>query len=230
MNFEVLTLFPRSLEPFFASSIIGRACEKGVISVNCTDIRDYTLDKHRKVDDAPYGGGYGMVMMCQPAIDCIRAVKSRLKGSVRTVYMSPQGALFDQEKAKELLQYDNLILLCGHYEGIDERIIELEIDEEISTGNYVLTGGELPAATVVDCVSRMVEGVLPDKECFEKESLQNGLLEHAQYTRPRVFEGLSVPDVLINGNHALQEEWKKRQSLERTAAKRPDLLDGHTGE
>ncbi|MBO4277338.1 MAG: tRNA (guanosine(37)-N1)-methyltransferase TrmD [Clostridia bacterium] len=224
MNFEVLTLFPGMLEPVFGSSIIGRAREKGIISVTCTDIRDYTQDKHRKVDDAPYGGGYGMIMMCQPAVDCIRAVKSRIKGSARVIYMSPQGALFDQNKARELLQYDNLILLCGHYEGIDERIIDLEVDEEISVGNYVLTGGELPAAIVVDCVSRLIEGVLPSPECFEKESLQNGLLEHAQYTRPRVYEGLEVPEVLINGNHALQEEWKQNQSRARTGKKRPDLL------
>ena len=225
MNFEVLTLFPDSLKPIFSSSIIGRACEKGLISVNCTDIRDYTLDKHRKVDDTPYGGGYGMVMMCQPAVDCIRAAKARCGGRVRTVYMSPQGALFDQAKAHELLEYDSLILLCGHYEGIDERIIELEIDEELSVGNYVLTGGELPAAIVVDCVSRMVPGVLPAPECYTEESLQNGLLEHAQYTRPRVFEGLAVPEVLINGNHALQQKWKLEQSLIRTAEKRPDLME-----
>lgn len=225
MNFEVLTLFPHSLTPIFSSSIVGRAREKGIIGVNCTDIRDYTLDKHRKVDDTPYGGGYGMVMMCQPAVDCIRDVKSRCTGSTRVIYMSPQGALFTQDTAKRLLEYDNLILLCGHYEGIDERIIELEVDEEISVGNYVLTGGELPAAIVVDAVSRLVEGVLPSPECFEQESLTDGLLEHPQYTRPRVFEGLEVPEVLINGNHALQREWKYRQSLARTREKRPDLLE-----
>lgn len=225
MNFEVLTLFPRSLEPVFSASILGRASAKGVISVNCTDIRDYTLDKHRRVDDAPYGGGYGMVMMCQPVVDCIRAVKSRLSGSTRVIYMSPQGSLFDQKKAEELTRYDNLILLCGHYEGIDERIIELEVDEELSVGNYVLTGGELPAAIVVDCVSRLIDGVLPSPECYSEESLQNGLLEHAQYTRPRVFEGLSVPEVLINGDHAKQRRWKEEQSLIRTEAKRPDLME-----
>ena len=225
MNFEVLTLFPRSLEPIFASSIIGRAVNKGVISVKCTDIRDYTLDKHRKVDDAPYGGGYGMVMMCQPVVDCIRAVKSRISGSTRVIYMSPQGSLFDQKKAEELTKYDNLILLCGHYEGIDERIIELEVDEEISVGDYVLTGGELPAAIVVDCVSRLIDGVLPASECYSEESLQNGLLEHAQYTRPRVFEGLEVPEVLINGDHAKQRRWKEEQSIQRTERKRPDLLE-----
>ncbi len=225
MNFEVLTLFPDSLKPIFGSSIIGRAVNKGVISVNCTDIRDYTKDKHRKVDDAPYGGGYGMVMMCQPVVDCIRAVKSRLSGSTRVIYMSPQGSLFNQKKAEELTKYDNLILLCGHYEGIDERIIELEVDEEISVGDYVLTGGELPAAIVVDCVSRLIDGVLPSSECYSEESLQNGLLEHAQYTRPRVFEGLEVPEVLINGDHAKQRRWKEEQSRIRTEMKRPDLME-----
>lgn len=230
MKFCVLTLFPDSLEPIFSSSIIGRAREKGIITVECTDIRDYTEDKHCKVDDAPYGGGYGMVMMCQPAVDCIRDVKSRCQGSTRVIYMSPQGALFDQKKAEELKKYDNLILLCGHYEGIDERIIDLEVDEELSVGNYVLTGGELPAAIVVDSVSRTIDGVLPSPACFKEESLQNGLLEHAQYTRPRVFEGLSVPEVLINGNHKKQEEWKMDQSIARTAEKRPDLLENNNGE
>ncbi len=225
MNFEVLTLFPRSLEPIFSSSILGRASDKGLINITCTDIRDYTLDKHRRVDDAPYGGGYGMVMMCQPVVDCIRAVKSRLTGTSRVIYMSPQGALLTQKKAEELTEYDNLILLCGHYEGIDERIIELEVDEELSVGNYVLTGGELPAAIVVDCVSRLIDGVLPSSECYSEESLQNGLLEHAQYTRPRVFEGLEVPEVLINGDHAKQRRWKEEQSLIRTEKKRPDLLE-----
>lgn len=224
MNFEVLTLFPDSLEPIFASSIIGRAAEKGIISVKCTDIRDYTKDKHRRVDDSPYGGGYGMVMMCQPVVDCIRAVKARCEGTARVVYMSPQGTLFNQKKAEELKQYDNLILLCGHYEGIDERIIELEVDEELSVGNYVLTGGELPAAIVVDCVSRLIDGVLPAPECYSEESLQNGLLEHPQYTRPRVFEGLEVPEVLLNGNHAKQTAWKREESILRTEKKRPDLI------
>lgn len=224
MNFEVLTLFPHSLEPIFSSSILGRAEAKGAISIKCTDIRDYTKDKHRRVDDSPYGGGYGMVMMCQPVVDCIRSVKSRLTGSTRVIYMSPQGSLFDQKKAEELTQYDNLILLCGHYEGIDERIIELEVDEELSVGNYVLTGGELPAAIVVDCVSRLIDGVLPSPECYSEESLQNGLLEHGQYTRPHVFEGLEVPEVLIGGDHAKQRKWKEEQSRMRTERKRPDLL------
>ncbi|MBO4501767.1 MAG: tRNA (guanosine(37)-N1)-methyltransferase TrmD [Clostridia bacterium] len=224
MNFEILTLFPDMLRPFFELSVIGRAAEKGAVSVNLTDIRDYTLDKHRKVDDAPYGGGYGMVMTCQPAVDCIRAVKSRLKGSVRTVYMSPQGKLLDHAKARELASYDNLIIFCGHYEGVDERIIELEIDEEISIGDYVLTGGELPAAVLTDCVCRFIDGVLPSSECYENESIADGLLEYPQYTKPRVYEGLEVPEVLISGHHANIEKWKREISLERTAAKRPDLL------
>ena len=225
MHFEVLTLFPEALEPFFSSSILGRAVERGVIEIRCTDIRDYTKDKHRRVDDTPYGGGYGMVLMCQPAVDCIRAVRGRLSGRTRVIYLSPQGALFDQKKAEALTEYDNLILLCGHYEGIDERIITLEVDEELSVGDYVLTGGELPAAVVVDAVSRLVDGVLPASECYRDESLQDGLLEHPQYTRPRVFEGLEVPEVLVNGNHALQKQWKRQQRSERTRAKRPDLLE-----
>lgn len=228
MRFEVLTLFPEMLTGVFESSIIGRARQAGLISVACTDIRSYTKDKHRRVDDTPYGGGFGMVMQCQPVVDCIRDVKSRLSGSTRVVYMSPQGRLFDNKVVKELAQYDNLVLLCGHYEGIDERIIELEVDEELSVGNYVLTGGELPAAIVVDAVARTVDGVLPDAECFEDESLEGGLLEYPQYTRPRVFEGLEVPQVLLNGNHAEIAKWRTAQSIKRTVEKRPDLLDKDT--
>ncbi len=225
MNFEVLTLFPDALTPFFASSIIGRGIAAGYISVNCTDIRDYSKDRHRRVDDAPYGGGFGMIMACQPVVDCVRDVRSRLSGSTRVIYMSPQGSLLTQSKALELAKYDNLILLCGHYEGMDERAIELVVDEELSIGDYVLTGGELPAATVVDCVARLIPGVLPSSKCYEDESIASGMLEYPQYTRPRVFEGLEVPEVLINGHAAKQAEWKRQQSLERTRKKRPDLLD-----
>lgn len=226
MRFEVLTLFPEMLKGVFASSILGRAAAAGILEINCTNIRDYTKDKHRRVDDTPYGGGYGMIMACQPVVDCIRAVKAQLpEGKTRVIYLSPQGKVFHQQKAKELTEYDHLILLCGHYEGIDERIIELEIDEEISVGDYVLTGGELPAAIVVDAVSRLIDGVLPSPECYENESLQDNLLEHAQYTRPRVFEGLEVPEVLFNGNHAKQIQWKRVQMEKRTKEKRPDLLD-----
>ena len=213
------------LKGFVSSSVIGRAIEKGIISVNLTDIRDFTLDKHRRTDDTPYGGGFGMVMTCQPAVDCIRAVKSRLEGSVRTVYLSPQGSLFDHRKAVELSGYDNLILFCGHYEGIDERIIRLEIDEEISIGDYVLTGGELPAAVVTDGVARLIDGVLPDRICHEEESIASGLLEYPQYTKPRVFEGLEVPEILLSGHHANIEKWRKEQAYQRTLEKRPDLLE-----
>ncbi len=223
MNFEILTLFPEMLTGFFSQSIVDRAVKKGLISVNLTNIRDYTKDKHKKVDDAPYGGGYGMIMTCRPAVDAIRAVKDGLKGSVKTVYLTPQGSLFNHAKAKELSAFDNIILFCGHYEGIDERIIALEIDEEISIGDYVLTGGELPAAVVTDCVSRLIDGVLPSPDCHEDESIASGLLEYPQYTKPRVFEGLEVPEILFSGHHANIESWRKEQSLLRTREKRPDL-------
>ena len=208
MHYEILTLFPDMLDNYFNTSIIGRARAKGIFTLNTNDIRAYTKDKHRRVDDSPYGGGFGLVMACQPIVDCIRAVKSNLKGSVRTIYFSPQGSLFTQQKAKELLQYDNLILLCGHYEGIDERVIECEIAAEI----------------VVDATARLLEGVLKDPECYEKESLSDGLLEYPQYTRPRFFEGLEVPEVLVNGNHAEIRKWQAEQSLLRTRRKRPDLI------
>ena len=214
------------LEGFFSESILGRAQESGVIRVRCTDIRDYTRNKHRRVDDTPYGGGYGMVLACQPVVDCLRAVKSRLTGSVHTVYLSPQGGLFNHKKARELAGYDNLILLCGHYEGVDERILELEVDEELSVGDYVLTGGELPAAIVVDAVARLVDGVLPSSEVHDDESIVTGLLEYPQYTRPRVFEGLAVPEVLLGGDHEEIRKWR----LERTLEKRPELLELLKGE
>ena len=227
MIFEILTLFPAMMEAIFSESIIGRAREAGAVEICCTDIRSFSKNKHRKVDDTPYGGGYGMVMTCQPAVDCIRFVKQKQPETcrTRTIYLSPQGKVLTQEKAKELCAYDRLILLCGHYEGIDERIIDLEIDEEISAGDYVLTGGELPAAILVDCVSRMQDGVLANSQCYEKESLSDGLLEHPQYTKPRVFEGLAVPEVLVNGHHALQENWKREQAIQRTKEKRPDLWE-----
>ena len=222
MNFEVLTLFPAMLEGFFSESIL--------IRVRCTDIRDYTRNKHRRVDDTPYGGGYGMVLACQPVVDCLRAVKSRLTGSVHTVYLSPQGGLFNHKKARELAGYDNLILLCGHYEGVDERILELEVDEELSVGDYVLTGGELPAAIVVDAVARLVDGVLPSSEGHDDESIVTGLLEYPQYTRPRVFEGLAVPEVLLGGDHEEIRKWRLARAFERPLEKRPELLELLKGE
>ena len=230
MNFEILTLFPAMLEGFFSESILGRARESGAVRVACTDIRAYTRNKHRRVDDTPYGGGYGMVLACQPVVDCLRAVKSRLTGSVRTIYLSPQGGLFTHRKAKELASYDNLVLLCGHYEGVDERILELEVDEELSVGDYVLTGGELPAAIVVDAVARLVDGVLPAAEVHADESIVTGLLEYPQYTRPRVFEGRAVPDVLLGGDHEEIRKWRLARAFERTLEKRPELLELLKGE
>ena len=212
------------LEGFFSESILGRARESGAVRVACTDIRAYTRNKHRRVDDTPYGGGYGMVLACQPVVDCLRAVKSRLTGSVRTIYLSPQGGLFTHRKAKELASYDNLVLLCGHYEGVDERILELEVDEELSVGDYVLTGGELPAAIVVDAVARLVDGVLPAAEVHADESIVTGLLEYPQYTKPALWHGREVPEILMNGNHAKIERWRREASLKNTYEKRPELL------
>ena len=225
MNFEVLTLFPAMLEGFFSESILGRAQESGAIRVRCTDIRDYTRNKHRRVDDTPYGGGYGIVLACQPVVDCLCAVKSRLTGSVHTVYLSPQGGLFNHKKARELAGYDNLILLCGHYEGVDQRAIDAVVDEELSLGDFVLTGGELAAMAVCDAVVRYVPGVLGSSDSTEEESFTGGLLEYPQYTRPRVFEGAETPEVLLNGDHAKIRAWRRQQSLLITAKVRPDLFE-----
>lgn len=224
MRFDILTIFPDMLKGILYESVIGRACKSGLIEINFHNIRDYSLDKHKKTDDIPYGGGFGMVMTPQPSTDCINAVKNTCKGNARTIYMSPRGRVFNQQIAKELCSYDNIIILCGHYEGLDQRVIDSCIDEELSIGDYVLTGGEMPAAVVVDAVSRLVPGVLKDNECFEKESIASGLLEHPQYTRPPIFNGLCVPEVLMGGNHALIDEWKRKKSLELTLKKRPDLL------
>ena len=212
------------LEGFFSESILGRARESGAVRVACTDIRAYTRNKHRRVDDTPYGGGYGMVLACQPVVDCLRAVKSRLTGSVRTIYLSPQGGLFTHRKAKELASYDNLVLLCGHYEGVDERFIEECVDEEISLGDFVLTGGEIAAMAVTDAVCRLIPGVLADEECFTGESHWDGLLEYPQYTRPDVWEGREVPPILRSGVDREIACWRRKKMLERTMDKRPELF------
>jgi len=224
MNYHILTLFPEMVLDGLNTSIIGRAVDKGLISIEAINIRDYSKDKHRRVDDTPYGGGKGMLMSAPTVCDCHRAVLAGLKGSVHTVYMSPKGKLFDQKKAKELMKYDNLVIICGHYEGVDSRAIDLVADEEISIGNFVVTGGEIPACLVVDAVSRMCDGVLAGNECFENESLYYGLLECPQYTKPAEYMGLKVPDVLQNGNHAEIEKWRRKSALEETKKKRPDLL------
>ena len=225
MRIDILTLFPEMCRAVFSESILGRAIGKGVIEVYARDIRDYTLDKHNRVDDTPYGGGMGMLMQAQPIYDCWQALCEELGKKPHLIYLSPQGQTLTQQRARELSQMDNLVLLCGHYEGIDERVLEEIVDEEISLGDYVLTGGELPALVLTDCVARMVPGVLPNEEAFSQESHYDGLLEHPQYTKPYEWNGKTVPEVLISGHHANIEKWKREQSLLRTWQRRPDLLD-----
>ena len=224
MHFKVLTLFPETIAPYVNSSILGRAQAAGKISVEFFNIRDYSLDKRRRVDDTPYGGGYGMLMTPQPLLDCHRAAATGLSGKTRTIYFSPAGQKLDHAKAMELKGYDNLILMCGHYEGIDQRVIDTVVDEELSVGDYVLTGGELPCAILIDAVSRLIDGVLPDASCYTDESIASGLLEYPQYTKPAVYEGQEVPEVLRDGNHADILRWRRQKALEKTAQLRPELL------
>ena len=225
MRFDIMTLFPELCDYVLGESIIGRAQKSGAISVYSHNIRDYSEDKHRRVDDTPYGGGMGMLMAAPPIFGCYSDIVSKTEGVNRhVIYMSPRGKIFDHKKALELSQYENLIILCGHYEGVDQRIIDEIVDEEISIGDFVLTGGEIPACIVVDAVSRLVDGVLSDKECYEKESISGGLLEYPQYTRPYEFHGVKVPDVLISGHHENIEKWRRERSLEITRERRPDLL------
>lgn len=216
MIFDVLTLFPESVDRFLSESIIGRAREKGLLTVNCYNIRDFSLDKHKKVDDYPYGGGSGMVMTPQPIYDAWLYVTKKLSYRPKTIYMSPQGKVLDQNTALRLKQEGHIIILCGHYEGIDERVLEEIVDEEISIGDYVLTGGELPAMVLIDCIGRLVEGVLPSQEAYSCESHFNGLLEHPQYTRPYEFLNKKVPDILLSGHHANIEKWRFDKMVENT--------------
>lgn len=227
MKFDVLTLFPETFNLVMGESIIGRAQEKGLIEVKAVNIRDYSKDKHRKVDDYPFGGGNGMVMTCQPVFDAFSAITEGIKMKPKVIYMSPQGKVLTQDMARELSREEHLILLCGHYEGIDERIIDEIVDEEISIGDYVLTGGELPAMVLIDCVSRLIPGVLSSEGSFSDESHFNGLLEYPQYTRPAEYNGLTIPDVLLSGHHANIDKWRTQQSLERTKKKRPDLYNAY---
>ncbi len=231
MQFDVLTLFPEMFS-ILNESIIGRAKEKGLINVNLINIRDFSKNKHKKVDDTPYGGGAGMVIQPDVVYDAYKSVIANIVDTenvgkstkTRVIYMSPQGKKLDQEKVEELSKQEHLILLCGHYEGIDQRVLDTIVDEEISIGDYVLTGGELPAMVLIDSVSRYVEGVLREGSTIE-ESFSQGLLEYPQYTRPEVFEGQQVPEILRSGNHQMIDKWRKEQSLKRTLKKRPDLLE-----
>lgn len=229
MTFSVMTLFPEMIRSAVGQSITGRAIQNKIITVNCYNIRDYSQDKHRRVDDYPYGGGPGMVMQCQPVYDCFCDIVKGKAVRPHTIYMSPKGKVLTQSRALELSKLDELIILCGHYEGVDQRVLDEIVDEQISIGDYVITGGELAACVLIDCVARMVEGVLSGPDAFENESHFNGLLEHPQYTRPEVWHNKQVPQVLIGGNHKLIEQWKRKESIEQTLKYRPDLLKKQQG-
>lgn len=224
MKIDIATLFPEMCEAYLSESIIGRARNKGIFTVNCHNIRDYTEDKHRRVDDTPYSERQGMLMQAQPIYNCFKSV-TQGQPKPHTIYMSPQGKPLTQQKVKELSALDSIFILCGHYEGVDERVIQKIVDEEISIGDYVLTGGELPALVLVDSIVRMLDGVLSKADCYEDESHYNGLLEYPQYTRPEVWEGMEVPKILLSGHHANIKKWRHEKSLENTYFKRPDLLD-----
>ncbi len=224
MRFDIMTLFPEMVDSVLHCSILGRGCESGRLEIFTHQIRDYSTDKHRRVDDTPYGGGKGMLMRCEPIIACYEAVCAQCETKPHVIYMSPKGRVLTQKRAAALAAFDRLVILCGHYEGVDQRVLEELEAEEISVGDYILTGGELPACILVDCVSRMVDGVLADPVCYREESISCGLLEYPQYTRPEEFRGRRVPDVLLGGNHADIEKWRFAEALRETREKRPDLL------
>lgn len=230
MRIDIATLFPEMCEAILSESIVGRARKKGAIEVYCHQIRDYTCDKHRRVDDIPYGGGMGMVMQADPIYNCYKAICEQTGIKPHTIYMTPKGSVFNQKKAVELSKMDNILILCGHYEGVDQRIIDKIVDEEISIGDYVLTGGELPAAVLTDAVARMCGGVLSSAECYEDESHFSGLLEYPQYTRPEIWEGEAVPPVLLSGHHKNIADWRMEQSLKITGEKRPDMYEKFVNE
>lgn len=226
MNFHVMTLFPKMIEDGLNTSITGRAIKEGLINLNCVDIREYTTDKHGHVDDYPYGGGAGMVMQAQPIYDCYMDIvkKNNIK-KPRVVFLTPTGSVFNQQMSRELAVEDDIIFLCGHYEGVDERVIELIVTDNVSIGDYVLTGGELPAMVMIDSISRNIKGVLNNEDSAETESFTTNLLEYPQYTRPVVFMDKKVPDVLLSGHHKNIEKWRMEKSVERTKERRPDLLN-----
>ena len=225
MRIDILTLFPDMCKTVYSESIIGRSIAKGLIEINARNIRDYSANKHNNVDDTPYGGGMGMIMQAQPIYDCFMSLCEEIGTRPHLIYMSPQGKVLTQQRVKELAKLDNIAILCGHYEGVDERVIEAIVDEEISIGDYVLTGGELPALVLSDSIARMLPGVLANDEAMEKESHYSGLLEYPQYTKPAVWNGMEVPEVLLSGHHANIEKWRNEQSLKRTKERRPDLLE-----
>ncbi|MBP1581784.1 MAG: tRNA (guanosine(37)-N1)-methyltransferase TrmD [Oscillospiraceae bacterium] len=226
MRIEIATLFPEMCERVLDESIIGRARRAGKLDIRCRNIRDYTLDKHRRVDDTPYGGGKGMLMQVEPIYRCWEAVCEDCGARPHTIYLSPKGSVFSQKKALELKEkHENILLLCGHYEGVDQRVLDEIVDEEISIGDFVLTGGELGALVIADAVGRLCDGVLSESVCFEEESHFNGLLEYPQYTRPPVWHGREVPEVLLSGHHANIVKWRREESLRVTRQRRPDLLE-----
>ncbi len=224
MRFDILTLFPDMMEAVLGDSIIGRAKKNGLIEINCIQIRDFTHDKHRQVDDYPYGGGRGMVMQPQPIYEAYQSICDKLDYKPYTIYLSPQGKTFRQSTAKRLAKKEHIVLLCGHYEGVDQRILDEIVDAEVSIGDYVLTGGEIACMAVVDAVSRLVPGVLKDEESFSEESHYSGLLEYPQYTRPEEWHGKRVPEVLLSGHHKNICEWKRKMSIKTTFEKRRGML------
>ena len=225
MNFHVLTLFPEMIMNGLETSILGRAAAKGIVSFEAVNIRDYTLERHGKVDDYPYGGGAGMVMQAEPIYRAYEALVEKIGKKPRVIYMTPQGQTFNQSIAEDLAKEEDLVFLCGHYEGVDERVLEMIATDYLSAGDYVLTGGELPAMMMIDCISRLVPGVLNNNVSAEFETFHDNLLEYPQYTRPEVFMGKKVPDILLSGHHANVEKWRREQSIIRTLQNRPELLE-----
>jgi len=225
MKIDIITLFPEMCEAFLNESIIGRARKKGTVEFECHQLRDYAFDKHRRVDDSTYGGGMGMLMKAEPIALCFEDICCKLEKKPHFIYMSPKGKVLTQKRVKELSELENIVILCGHYEGVDQRVLDEYVDETISIGDYVLTGGELPALVLADSISRMIPEVLSDDICFEEESHYNGLLEYPQYTKPYEWRGKTVPEVLISGHHANITKWRRERSLEETAKNRPDMLE-----
>ena len=225
MRIDIMTLFPDTVGDMMNESILGRAQERDIIRIEAHQIRDFTTNKQNQVDDYPYGGGHGAVLQADPLYNCWTHICDEVGGPVHTIFMSPCGTTFNQQKARELLKQENIILVCGHYEGIDQRFLDECVDEEISLGDFVLTGGEIPAMAVADCICRMVPGVLSDPECFEDESHWNGLLEYPQYSRPEVWHGLAVPKILLSGHHGNVARWRRKQSILRTRQRRPDMYE-----